>query len=351
MSASLDLARAAYREVPLYSVESSPCAIDLSDNTNLWGAPPAALRALRGLVGSELTRYPSAYATELKEALAAYAGVDPACVVTGCGSDDVLDSAIRAFSAPGDRIAFCAPTFAMIPIFARVNGIEPVALSMTEGWDVDAEALVRSGARIVYVCSPNNPTGTTASRSAIERVIAGTRGLVILDEAYAEFAGETHLDLAAAGGRVLVVRTLSKAFGLAGLRIGYAVGAPELVAEVEKSRGPYKVSLAAERAALAALREGQAWVDEHVAAARAARERLAASLRTLGLAPLPSRANFVLVPVPRAAAVARGMRERGVAVRAFEALPAVGDALRITAGPEPMMERALDALREALACA
>ena len=351
MSTSLELARASYRDISLYSVESAPCDIDLSDNTNLWGAPPAATCALRDLADGGFTRYPSAYADELKHAIAGYSGVDASRIVTGCGSDDILDSAIRAFAEPGDRLALCAPTFAMIPIFARLNGVETVTIPMTPAWDIDAEALARTEARIIYVCSPNNPTGTAASRVALEHLLANTSGVIILDEAYAEFADEDHLDLVARSDRVLVVRTMSKAFGLAGLRVGYAVGAAPVVSEVEKSRGPYKVSIAAERAAVAALTQDRAWVTERVADARLARARLAESLRALGLSPLPSQANFVLVPVRRSTPIARRLRELGVAVRAFEALPVVGDALRITAGPAPMMERLAVALEEALACA
>jgi histidinol-phosphate aminotransferase len=350
MSTSLELARASYREIALYAVESAPCDVDVSDNTNLWGAPPAAIRALSDLASGGFTRYPSAYATELKQAIAAYADVDVARIVTGCGSDDILDSAIRAFAEPGDRLAFCAPTFAMIPIFARLNGVEAVTLPVTASWDIDADALARADARIIYVCSPNNPTGTVASRASLERLIANTSGIIILDEAYAEFADDSRIDLATVSDRVLVVRTMSKAFGLAGLRVGYAVGTPALAAEVEKSRGPYKVSVAAERTAVAVLTQDRAWVTDRVAEARVARSRLAESLRVLGLNPLPSQANFLLVPVPRAIALARRLRELGVAVRAFEALPGVGDALRITAGPAPMMDRLLTALEDALAC-
>ena len=173
---------------------------------------------------------------------------------------------------------------------------------------------------------------------------------MILDEAYAEFADTTHLDLAATG-RVLVVRTMSKAFGLAGLRVGYAVGESALVAEVEKSRGPYKVSMVAERAAIAALTEDGEWVSDRVAAAHESREWLAGTLRALELTPLPSQANFICVPIAGAPAIARRMRAMGVAVRAFEALPNVGDALRITVGPAPMMREAVAALEKALSCA
>jgi histidinol-phosphate aminotransferase len=350
MTVSPDIARAAYRDVPLYATESTRCDVDLSDNTNLWGAPPAAQEAMRELADGGFTRYPSAYALSLKDALAEYMGVDRSWVVTGCGSDDILASAIRALAEPGESLAYCAPTFAMIPVFAKINGVIPVSVPMTATWDIDSDALIATGARIIYACSPNNPTGTPASRAALERLIAGAPGVVILDEAYAEFAEDTRIDLTAVSERVLVVRTMSKAFGLAGLRIGYAVGAPAIVAEVEKSRGPYKVSVAAERAALAALAKDRAWVAARVADARASRERLAESLRALGLAPLPSQGNFVLVPVPDAGGVARRMRERGVAVRVFAALPTIGDALRITVGPAPMMERAINALKEALAC-
>ena len=351
MTASPEIARAAYRDVPLYTTDSIRCEVDLSDNTNMWGAPPAAEQAIRELVTGGFTRYPSAYALALKDALAEYAGVERSWVVTGCGSDDILASAIRALAEPGESLAFCAPTFAMIPVFAQINGVIPVAVPMTAAWDIDPDALVATGARIIYVCSPNNPTGTSASRAALERVIAAAPGVVMIDEAYAEFAEESRVDLTAASDRVLVVRTMSKAFGLAGLRIGYAVGAPGIVAEVEKSRGPYKVSVAAERAALAALSKDRAWVAARVDDAQASRGRLAESLRALGLAPFPSQGNFVLVPVPGATGVAQRMRERGVAVRLFKGLPSIGDALRITVGPAPMMERAINALEEAMACA
>jgi histidinol-phosphate aminotransferase len=222
---------------------------------------------------------------------------------------------------------------------------------MRDEWDIDPDALLRTEARIIYVCSPNNPTGTCASRAMLETLVRNVSGVVILDEAYAEFADASHLDLVTTSERVLATRTMSKAFGLAGLRVGYAIGAPALVAEVEKSRGPYKVSSVAEHAAVTALERDRPWVTAHVVEARASRERLGESLRTLGLAPLPSQANFVLVPVSGALRIARHMRERGVAVRAFESLPGVGDALRITAGPPAMMDEALDVLSEVLACA
>jgi len=345
---SLDLARAAYREISLYAPDRAHCRIDLSDNTNLLGVPPAAERALRCAPSEAVTRYPSLYADKLKSALARYACVEPQEVVTGCGSDDVLDSAIRAFSEPGDRIAFPDPSFAMIPIFARMNGLEPIPVPLTADYDFDVRALLATNARIVYLCSPNNPTATRAGRAAIERVIAEARGLVILDQAYAEFDGPDFVADVSSHPRLIVTRTLSKAFGLAGLRIGYATGRADLMVEIEKSRGPYKVSVLAELAAVAALAEDGEWVRERIREVVENRERFAAALRGLGLAPLPSTANFVLVPVTDATAVGTRMRGNGIAVRPFVGLRGIGDALRITIGPWTMMEECLGALAQVL---
>jgi histidinol-phosphate aminotransferase len=346
--AALEIARAAYRDIPLYTVNQSPVAVDLSDNTNLWGVPPAAARAIVDAAAA-VTRYPAVYASGLKALLAAYIGVPSETLVTGCGSDDVIDSAIRAVAEPGDSIAHPEPTFHMAVTFGRMNGLVPVAVPLTDTWDADPEAFIATGARVIYLCTPNNPTGTAMSRTAIEYVVEHAPGLVIIDEAYAEYAGTTAIDLAARSDRLLVTRTMSKAFGLAGLRIGYATGAPALVREVEKSRGPYKVNVVAERAARAALTEDRQWVRSHVDEAIANRGRLAAELTAMGLPPLPSAANFVLVPTPRATALARRLREFGVGVRPYAGILGIGDALRVTVGPWTLMQTFLDALRSALA--
>ncbi|HEY2954983.1 MAG TPA: histidinol-phosphate transaminase [Candidatus Eisenbacteria bacterium] len=349
MSEALTLARSLYREIPLYAPDRTPCATDLSDNTNRFGVPPAALRALRGAEEEAVARYPRPFADALKAALAGYAGVEPGEIATGCGSDDVIDSAIRAFSEPGDALAYPDPTFAMVPIFARMNGLDPVPVPLAADLDIDPDALLATGARILYLCSPNNPTGRAASRHAVERVVRESSGLVILDEAYAEYAGANWIAAAPERERLIVTRTLSKAFGLAGLRIGYAAGAAPLVRELEKSRGPFKVGTLAERAAVAALTEDLGWVGARVDEARAIRARFAAALAGRGIRALPSDANFVLVPVPDAARVAAAMRAGGVAVRPFPGLARIGDAVRITVGPWPLMERALARLTEALA--
>jgi histidinol-phosphate aminotransferase len=341
--------------LPRYAPEES-CPIDLSDNTNLWGSPPAALDAIRELSSDMLRRYPETYNESLKEAIAEYVGLTPNHVVTGVGSDDILDSTFRAFGDAGSTVAMPDPTFVMVPVFARLNGLRPVPVTLTSSYDVDVDATIAANAPITYLCSPNNPTGTSFSRDAIDEIVRRTSGIVVIDEAYFEFSHETAIDLINTNDRVVIARTFSKAFGLAGLRVGYAIGAPGPIAEIEKARGPYKVGVASAAAACAALRSDLAWVREHAALAVAARDDLLAELRQRRLSPAPSSANFVFVPVANARRVAAAMRARGVAVRPFgvhEFSPALeasaGTALRIAVGPPAAMVTALAALDDALA--
>ena len=349
------LARADYAQLALYTPDRAPVRVDLSDNTNRWGIPPAAARVLREAGASSFTRYPDPYGESLKEAIAVYTGAEPDRIVTGCGSDDVLDSAVRAFSVAGERLATCDPTFVMVPTLAIVNGLACARVPFGSDFAVDADALLDTSARITYICSPNNPTGTTAARDTIARLADACSGLLIVDEAYIEFTGtDGCIELARTRPNVLVVRTMSKAFGLAGLRVGYGIGAPELVREVEKSRGPFKVSALGSLAAQAVLREDLSWMRLHARLAREARTALAGELARRGITVLPSAANFVLACLPNASVIAAHMRERGVAVRSFTQLPGIGDALRITVAPTDEMSAALaalDAAREEVACA
>ncbi|NBD11989.1 MULTISPECIES: histidinol-phosphate transaminase [Corallococcus] len=341
--------RETYRDIPLYSPAKKPCRVDLSDNTNLFGAPPSAERVLREEGLHRLARYPAGYAPDLKRAVAGYAGVGAECVTTGCGSDDVIDCALRAFLEPGDVVAYPDPTFVMVPLLARLSALNPVPVPLRPDHDLDVDALLATRAKLFYVCTPNNPTGTVASRAAVERLVDQAPGVVLIDQAYVEFTrGGDFMDLARTRPNVLVTRTMSKAFGLAGLRVGWAVGAPALVAEVEKARGPYKHTALGEAVAVSALMDDVPWMEACAAEAVENRERLRGGLRALGLEPLPSEGNFLLVPLPGAPWVGEAMRERHVNVRVFEGLTGVGDALRIGCGPWPLMASALKALREVL---
>ena len=211
----------------------------------------------------------------------------------------MLDSAIRAFAEPGDTLAYPDPTFGMIPLWAQMNGLVAAPVPTPDPHTIDVDALLATRARVTYLCSPNNPTGIALSNADIARLVEHAAGIVILDEAYAEFARDGWVAEAPRHPRLIVTRTMSKAFGLAGLRVGYAVAAASTITQIEKARGPYKVSGIAERVALAALRNDLEWVRTHIAGAKESRARFAAELSAPEFASLPSEANFVLVPVRR----------------------------------------------------
>jgi histidinol-phosphate aminotransferase len=336
-----------YSSLVAYRADRPAVEIDLSDSTNQWGVAPSANEALRTWQPRDVTEYLPDTA-ELASAVGAYIGVDSSAVVTGCGSDNVLDAAFRGLARPGDAVAHPAPTFAMIPILCAVNALRSIPVHVTSAGDIDADALLETGARIIYLCTPNNPSGTPHSRQAVERVIEEAPGVVIIDEAYAEFADHSYTKSAPSYPHVLSTRTLSKSFGLAGLRVGFGIGAPELVTEVLKSRGPYKINSFAERAAVAALTRDREWMAKLSVEVRELRGRFVSELRKMGLSPLESQANFVCVPVRDARGTAERLYGHGIAVRAFSSLPVIGDVLRIGLAPWPILDRVCNALRGVL---
>lgn len=333
--------------------------LDLRDNVNLWGGPPHALAALRDAREGSLYAYPSAGGAELAGALASTLGVRREEIVAGCGSDGVIDAFLRAVTTPGDTIAFAAPTFSMIPIFARLNGLVPVSVPLRADGAADIDALLATRARVIYLCSPNNPTGTVTPSAEILRLVSRAPGVVLVDEAYAEFANarDWRRD-APAMERVLITRTFSKAWGLAGLRVGYGVGGRELVSSVARAQGPYAVNALAERCAITALRDDEGWMRHTCAEARASRDRLATALSEFaGVNVWDSRGNFVFLEAGAIAhALERTFRANGIGVRVFEPSDGIDAALRIGVAPWRQLDRVVDAARaffqaEAPACA
>lgn len=342
------LPRSDYAALQRYDPKRAPVRVDLSDNTNLWGTHPAALERIRTADADDLARYPELYADTLREAVAERFSVDPDCVTTGAGSDDVLDSAYRAAYSPGATMRYPSPTFSMVETLALMNGMASHGVLWPEAL-ADPGRLLEDDPDLVYVCRPNNPTGDQVPIEWVERLLAlrADEGpLVIVDEAYADFAEDSLLARAPDIPGLLVARTMSKAYGLAGLRCGFAVGHADVVLEVEKSRGPYKVSRLAAEAAAAAIRDEEGWMAETVRRCLENRSRLRAALAARGIEALPSAANFLFVGAPtgRAADDALSLRSAGIGVRPFTGVPDVGEGLRITVGPWPLMEDFLSAL-------
>ncbi len=319
----------------------------LDGNENLHGLHPVVRAAL---AEDEDHLYPDPDQRTLREAIAGYAGCAPEQVVAGAGSDDLLDLVIRAVVRPGDRVIDCTPTFGMYPFLARIAGAEVVeAPRHPETWEIDPAAVaeqVDMRARVVFVATPNNPTGNLTSPRAIEDLLR-LPVLVVLDEAYGEFAGVSNVARVAEHPNLVVTRTFSKWAGLAGLRAGYAVMHPWLAERLMTIKQPYNVNTAAYRAALAALRVRHE-LTETVRAIVAERDRLAPLLRATGfLDPYPSQANFVLCRVKGDARALQGaLRERGVLVRYFRH-PAVADCVRISVARRRETDLLMRALEEA----
>jgi histidinol-phosphate aminotransferase len=314
--------------------------------------PRALLETLAGLDPELLRRYPDV--SVLEAALAVQFGVSPDRVIVTAGADDAIDRVCRAFLAPGRTMLLPDPTFEMLNRYAALAGGELVPVSWRrEPFPVD-DFVGRLDARtsVIAVVSPNNPTGAVASLSDVRRLAgAAPAALVLLDHVYVEYASADLtagvLDLP----NVLVVRTLSKAWGLAGCRVGYALGGARVVATLRAAGGPYPVAAPSLSLALARLAGGEASLRPHVAAVRAERRVLTRRALALGLEAWPSQANFVLVECGRRAAfLATALAALGVLVRDFPGRPGLETALRITLPGQPdEFARLLAALDTALA--
>lgn len=328
--------------------------IKLSANENPLGTSPAALAAR----AAAPALYPDPDSKDLRAAIGALNGIDPARIVMGTGSDELLHIAAQAYAGVGDEVLYVRYGFSVYDIAARRCGATPVVAPDADyGTDVDALlGLVGEKTRVVFIANPNNPTGSFLPRGEIARIHAALPAdvLLVIDQAYGEYLAPENddgaLSLAAAHGNVLVTRTFSKIYGLAGERIGWATGAPALIDTLNRIRGPFNVSSTGQAMALAAVGD-QGFVAHAREHNRVERARFVAALGALGnhgLRPLPSEANFVLVLFDgalSAEAAYSGLAERGYIVRW---LPGQGlpQALRFTIGTAAQMDAIAAALRD-----
>lgn len=344
----VDHTRAEIRQLKAYEEEQGN-GLNLASNTNLFGVNPALERALARTRPSDLTEYPSLSSTSLRAALAQKLHVLPEQIITGNGSNDIIDVVLRTFIDPGDRVAFHQPTFSMIPLFARMNHALPTSVPLSkEDWSLDPAALAAADAKVTFIVRPNNPTGNAFPRRDVERVIEDAAGIVVLDEAYVEFLGGESFVKEVREGRndLIVLRTFSKAHGMAGLRVGYGVAGLTLANEINKVRGPYRLDALAEAAATIATQDDK-FVNDCVTGTCLERANLKRMLGDRGFHVYRSDANFLFALPPHDADIlALGLSKRGVFVREF-----VGDLapyLRITVGPPAATARLRVALDEVI---
>jgi len=325
--------------------------IKLASNENALGPSPKALVALKAAAGS-LHRYPDATCRELRRRLAKTLRLDPASILIGNGSDELLVLALRAFVDPGDEVVVAEPTFLIYAIQARACGASVKTVPLRDlRYDLKAmKTALTPRTKLVFIANPDNPTGTYVTNQELDTFLTGlpSQMIVVMDEAYYEFVEAPDyprtlhwIDRAA----LLVTRSFSKAYGLAGLRVGYGIARPSLIRALDAVREPFNVNRLAQVAACAAL-EDRTFLRRTKAMVREGRRYLTRELAQLGLSVVPSVTNFFLIKFgPGAARVAQGLLERGIIVREMSAWKLDGF-LRVTIGTMPENRQFIKSLKK-----
>ncbi|WP_371365152.1 histidinol-phosphate transaminase [Pseudomonas sp. QL9] len=323
--------------------------VKLNTNENPYGPSPKALAAMQGELNDNLRLYPDPNADRLKQTIADYHGVRPSQVFVGNGSDEVLAHAFHAlFQHEGRPLLFPDVTYSFYPVYCGLYRVAFEAVPLDEQFQIRIEDYAKPNAGIIFP-NPNAPTGCLLPLEAIERLLkANPDSVVLVDEAYVDFGGETAISLVNRYPNLLVAQTLSKSRSLAGLRVGFAVGHEDLIEALERvknSFNSYPLDRVAQAGAIAAF-EDEAYFQQTCQAVIASREKLVGELRGMGFEVLPSAANFIFARHPRhdAAELAAGLREEGVIVRHFKQAR-IAQFLRISIGTEEQNQALLDALR------
>jgi len=317
--------------------------VKLNTNENPYPPSPGVARAVAGLEVDDLRRYPDPVSGELRQAVAELHGCTREQVFVGNGSDEALALCTRVFVEDGGRIGYFVPSYSLYPVLAALRGVahEGVELGSEFEWTAPGEGPWS----LFFVANPNAPTGMLFPRDRVEAFCRACAGVVVIDEAYVDFSPDDCVDLALSLQNVLVTRTLSKSYALAGLRIGYAVGAPELVEGLFKAKDSYNVDRVAQSLGLAAIRD-PSYMRATAQRICATRERLSDGLAALGFHVYPSAANFVWTRPSGmdAATLFRSLKEKGILVRYFPG-PRTGNFVRITVGTDEEIDALLEVTR------
>jgi histidinol-phosphate aminotransferase len=346
----------AVRALRAYTLAVRESRVKLDQNESPWDLPQAVKRrVMEKALARPWSRYPPFSPAPFLEKLAAHAGWRADGVLAGNGSNELIEALLLVTVGEGTRVVIPEPTFTLYALMTGILGGDALRVPLAADLGYDAAALARarreSAAALTIVCSPNNPTGGALPLDAIAALCEEGDGLVVVDEAYGEFAGASAVPLLERHSNLVVLRTFSKALGLAGLRVGYLLASPELVREVNKARLPYNLNFFSQLAAEAALEE-RALLAERSAALVSERERLRAALEEIpGVRPFPSLANFVLVELESAGpkAVHGALAERGILVRDVSGYPRLGRHLRVSVGTPEENDALLEALPAVLA--
>ncbi|MFA5065037.1 MAG: histidinol-phosphate transaminase [Dehalococcoidia bacterium] len=319
----------------------------LDGNENPYGCSPRVQKALAEF--QDYNRYPDPDQRDVRKALAAYASVKAESIVAGAGSDDLIDIILRLFIEPGDRVINCPPTFGMYPFSTVIQGGEIVKVPRRPDFSLDLPALKKSidaRTKMIFIASPNNPSGNRAGESEIKDLLSGDL-IVVVDEAYVEFSGSSLTPLVSQYANLIVLRTFSKWAGIAGLRAGYGICPTNIVPYLMKIKQPYNINMAAYVGILESLADLD-YLRKTVMAMVKEREVLFTALKQFKwLKPYPSQANFILCAVLDRSAkdIYTGLQKKGIFIRYFET-PELKDYIRISVGRPEDTLRVIAALRD-----
>lgn len=336
--------------------QTSEC-IKLNTNECAWGPSPAVRAALTAHDIDGLRLYPDPVSKDLREAAAAVYGVTPAHVLAGNGSDDCLTIIFRAFVMAPQKVACPWPTYSLYDTLATLQGVEIEHVDWLEGWGLPVDALASTGAQVTLLATPNNPSATLAPREQLRELARRLDGILVVDEAYIDFAhggdglGASFLPVLDEHPNVLVLRTFSKSYCLAGARLGLLFGAPSLIAQLEKVKDSYNVNALTQAAGTAALRDG-GYLKELVRKTIEQREIVCAGLASHSWSWPASEANFLLCETgsaETASKVYEGLKARGILVRYWAKRADLCTKLRITIGAPESNQAMLAAVKEIMA--
>ncbi|MCL5074677.1 MAG: histidinol-phosphate transaminase [Chloroflexi bacterium] len=352
----LDLVRPEVRGVRPYTLRHHTCQIKLNQNENSFDFPSKLKEEVwRRVQNRPWSRYPDFFVAEITQALARYAGMPAEGVLVGNGSNELLQLTFMTMVGRDDRVLIPVPTFPLYKLLGTVLGAQVIEIPLAgEGFALPTDELMRMAEeykpKMIVLCTPNNPTGSAYREEEIVRIIEGSRALVVLDEAYHEFAEQNLRHLLDRHGNVVILRTFSKAMSMAGLRVGYLLGNPALVVEMGKAKLPYSLNIFSQEAALVAI-EHVHLLHERVKQICQLRNQLYDRLRAIdGVHPLPSSTNFILCRLAKPVKqVFADLAEAGILVRDVSAEPQLHDCLRISVGSQEENETLVAVLSEIMA--
>jgi histidinol-phosphate aminotransferase len=322
--------------------------IKLNTNENPYPPSPTVRRALLAEANASLRLYPDPDATKLRRQAALTYGFDPSQVIAGNGSDDLLAMVARAFIGEEDTLCHPTPTYTLYDTLVKIQGGKVAGIPYPEDYSLPARLAARR-AKVTIVATPNSPSGTSIPMAALADLADRLAGILVIDEAYADFAEETALSLAREKENVIVLRTLSKSFSLAGMRVGLGFGPPAILAGMNKVRDSYNLGRSGQAAGEAALKD-IGWMEKNVAKIRKTRAILLSALPPLEFSPFPSQSNFVLAKRSRgrsAKPVYEALKRKKILVRYFDT-PRLSGCLRITVGTDDEIAALLAALETML---